>query len=84
MRKRILLMLASMLLFACGDWTGNQGASTAYAKTSMIHGTIPKSYGRLVTAFADSIGTGIVFEDDNGVIRFVSINGMKEGQLSRY
>jgi hypothetical protein len=73
-----------MLLFACGYWTGNRSASTAYAKTSTIHGTVPKSFGRLVTAIADSIGTGIVFEDDNGVIRFVSITGMKEGQLSRY
>ena len=33
---------------------------------------------------ADSIGTGLVFEDAGGVIRFVSVNGMKEGELARY
>jgi hypothetical protein len=47
-------------------------------------GTVPKSYGKLVTAIADRIGTGLVFEDKDGVIRFVSITGMKEGQLARY
>ena len=47
-------------------------------------GTVPKSYGRLVTAISDSIGTGLVFEDGQGVIRFVSITGMKEGELPRY
>ena len=47
-------------------------------------GTVPKSYGRLVAAIADRIGTGLVFEDKDGVIRFVSITGMKEGQLARY
>jgi len=45
---------------------------------------VPKSYGRLVTAISDSIGTGLVFEDAQGVIRFVSITGMKEGELPRY
>jgi hypothetical protein len=45
---------------------------------------IPKSYGRLATAIPDSIGTGLVFEDTDGVIRFVSVNGMKEGELARY
>ncbi|MGB9196748.1 MAG: hypothetical protein WCB53_07445 [Terriglobales bacterium] len=48
------------------------------------HGVVPKSYGRLVAAIADRIGTGLVFEDPEGVIRFVSITGMKEGQLNRY
>jgi len=47
-------------------------------------GVVPKSYGRLVAAIADRIGTGLVFEDKDGVIRFVSITGMKEGQLNRY
>ena len=45
---------------------------------------VPKSYGRLVAAIPDSIGTGLVFEDLDGVIRFVSITGMKEGELARY
>lgn len=48
------------------------------------HGVVPKSYGHLVAAIADRIGTGLVFEDPEGVIRFVSITGMKEGQLNRY
>ena len=47
-------------------------------------GVVPKSYGRLVAAIADRIGTGLAFEDKDGVIRFVSITGMKEGQLARY
>ena len=47
-------------------------------------GVVPKSYGHLVAAIADRIGTGLVFEDKDGVIRFVSITGMKEGQLNRY
>jgi len=48
------------------------------------HGVVPKNYGHLVAAIADRIGTGLVFEDKDGVIRFVSITGMKEGQLNRY
>jgi hypothetical protein len=47
-------------------------------------GTVPKAYGRLVAAIPDSIGTGLVFEDAEGVIRFVSVDGMKEGELARY
>jgi hypothetical protein len=47
-------------------------------------GAVPKSYGRLVAAIPDSIGTGLVFEDAEGVIRFVSVDGMKEGELARY
>lgn len=50
----------------------------------MTHGEVPKSYGKLATAFADSIGTGLVFEGKDGVIRFVSVSGMKEGELARY
>lgn len=49
-----------------------------------VHGSVPKSYGRLVTAIPDQIGTGLIFEDDEGVIRFVSMTGMKEGELARY
>ena len=49
-----------------------------------IEPTVPKSYGRLAAIIPDSIGTGLVFEDAEGVIRFVSVNGMKEGELARY
>jgi len=49
-----------------------------------MRGAVPKSYGKLVAAISDSIGTGLVFEDAEGVIRFVSVNGMKEGELARF
>ena len=83
MRNRILFVLATVLLFVAGYLAGNRNATIAYAGPP-THGAVPKSYGRLVTAIADSIGTGLVFEDAEGVIRFVSITGMKEGELARY
>jgi hypothetical protein len=58
-----------------------QSAQRSYAPTEA---TVPKSYGRLAAAIPDSIGTGLVFEAGDGVIRFVSITGMKEGELARY
>ncbi len=81
--RRIGLIFGGAILFACGYLAGNRHPDVAYAKAPM-QGHVPKSYGRLATAFADSIGTGLVFEDDSGVVRFVSINGMKEGELQRY
>jgi len=87
MRKRTrntaLLLLGSALLFLAGYWTGHRHKAVVYASTP-IHGTIPKSYGRLAAAIADQIGTGLIFEDNDGVIRFVSVTGMKEGELPRY
>jgi hypothetical protein len=62
---------------------GNRTAAVAHAST-FSQGVVPKSYGRLVTAIADQIGTGLVFEGSDGVIRFVSVTGMKEGELARY
>ena len=62
---------------------GSRRASVVYAAPPSA-ASVPKSYGRLVAAIADSIGTGLVFEDAEGVIRFVSITGMKEGELARY
>ena len=47
------------------------------------HGGIPKSYGRLVTAVVNPDGTGLVFEAEDGVIRFVTITGKMEGELNR-
>jgi hypothetical protein len=47
-------------------------------------GSVPKSYGRVAAAIADKIGTGLIFEDGQGVIRFVSMTGMMEGELARY
>jgi len=83
MLKRILFVVGTALLLAAGYLVGNRSAAVAYAETPS-RGTVPKSYGRLVTAIADQIGTGLVFEGSDGVIRFVSITGMKEGELTRY
>lgn len=78
MRNRVLVILGTALLFVAGYLVGNRSATVACAETPS-RGTVPKSYGRLVTAIADQIGTGLVFEGSDGVIRFVSITGMKEG-----
>ena len=63
-------------------FVGAHHTTVVYAQ-SMTHGTVPKTYGKVVTAIADSIGTGLIFEDEQGVIRFLSITGMKEGELAR-
>ncbi|MGA8492839.1 MAG: hypothetical protein WB711_20625 [Terriglobales bacterium] len=83
MRKRILFVLGTALLFVAGYLAGNRSATVVHAQ-AVTHGNVPKSYGRLVTAIADEIGTGLIFEDSQGVIRFVSVTGMKEGELARY
>jgi len=83
MQKRIVSILGTALLFVAGYLTGNRSATIAHAQAP-TQGSVPKSYGRLVTAIADQIGTGLVFEDAEGVIRFVSVTGMKEGELARY
>jgi hypothetical protein len=82
MRTRILLVLGGVLLASAGYLWGQRNA-TAYAEAP-VHGSVPKAYGRLVTAIPDQIGTGLIFEDTDGVIRFVSMTGMKEGELARY
>jgi len=82
MRNRIATVLGVLCLVIAAYVVGTHHSSIVYAQ-SMTHGTVPKSYGHIVTAIADSIGTGVVFEDESGVIRFVSITGMKEGELAR-
>lgn len=88
MRNRTLLVLGGALLAVAGYLTGNRNAPVAYAQStyaqSTTHGSVPKAYGRLVAAISDQIGTGLVFEDGDGVIRFVAMTGMKEGELARY
>lgn len=92
MRRRTLLVFAGSLLLIAGYVAGSRRTTVAYAaqpaQTSHAdhptQGNVPKSYGRLVAGIADQIGTGLVFEDAEGVIRFVSVNGMKEGELARY
>lgn len=81
--RRSSVLVASAILFVAGYLVGNRGPAVVHAE-SETHGTVPKSYGRLVTAIADQIGTGLIFEDSAGVIRFVSVTGMKEGELARY
>jgi len=83
--RKSLLVVAAASLFLAGCFLGIhlQSPNVVHAAASS-DGVVPKSYGRLVAAIADRIGTGLVFEDKDGVIRFVSITGMKEGQLNRY
>jgi hypothetical protein len=83
MRKRILFIAGSVVLLLSGFIAGTHSAIFAQSYPS-THGTVPKSYGKLSAVIADSIGTGLVFEDAGGVIRFVSVTGMKEGELARY
>jgi hypothetical protein len=97
MRNRILLVLSGALLASAGYVLGNRNATVASAGATPQYagapthpiatpsqGSVPKSYGRVAAAIADQIGTGLIFEDSQGVIRFVSMTGMKEGELARY
>ena len=96
MSKRVLFGAGSVFLLLGGYLAGQhtsapespvtqnpitQSPATQYP---MTHGAVPKAYGRLAAAFPDNIGTGLVFEAPDGTIRFVSVNGMKEGELARY
>ncbi|MGB6385161.1 MAG: hypothetical protein WBD25_07190 [Terriglobales bacterium] len=83
MRKRMLIVVAAGLLMIAGYVAGTRNPNVAYARAH-ARGAVPQSYGKLVAAIPDSIGTSLVFEDAEGVIRFVSVNGMKEGELARY
>src|ERR1700722_7865465 len=82
MRKRLLTIFGTALVLVAGYVAGTHNATVAHANATRA--TVPKSYGRLVAGIPDSIGTGLVFEDAEGVIRFVSVTGMKEGELARY
>jgi hypothetical protein len=95
MKRRLLHILSPVLfaitMLAAGFGLGNWKGSTAHAAPpqdapnySMVHGSVPASYGRIAAVIPDQIGTGLVFEDAAGVIRFVSMTGMKEGELARY
>jgi hypothetical protein len=92
MRKRTLLIFGSSLLLIAGYMAGTRSDTVAHAQSSTqapyaktpAQGAVPKAYGKLVAAIADSIGTGLVFEGADGTIRFVSVTGMKEGELARY
>jgi hypothetical protein len=83
-KKTILLLLAAALIALVSFSIGNKIARAQETTYSPTQGTVPKSYGRVAAAIADQIGTGLVFEDSDGIIRFVSMTGMKEGELPRY
>jgi hypothetical protein len=88
MRNRILQIAGSVLLLLAGYLVGTRGSAIVQAGSPAAppatSGAVPKSYGKLAAVIADSIGTGLVFEAEDGTIRFVSVNGMKEGELARY
>lgn len=85
MRRAMLMVSGSVLLLIVGYMAGSGRAVVVHAGAQMSMGSsVPKSYGKLVAAIPDSIGTGLIFEDAEGVIRFVSMTGMKEGELARY
>jgi hypothetical protein len=88
MKKTVVLALSGTLLGLTCFLLGNKTApARTQEQTYAAHtteGTVPKSYGRVAAAIADQIGTGLVFEDSDGTIRFVSMTGMKEGELPRY
>jgi hypothetical protein len=87
MLKRISIISVVALMVFTGYVFGTRSVIRAEPgiQTGMqMQAAVPKSYGRLVGALPDSIGTGLVFEDTEGTIRFVSVTGMKEGELARY
>jgi hypothetical protein len=83
MTRRILFVIGSVLLLLAVYLAGTHTSTLASTEPASPV-SVPKSYGKLTSVIADSIGTGLVFEDADGVIRFVSVTGMKEGELARY
>lgn len=81
--RKVFLVLGGVLLASVGYLWGSRNATIVHAN-ALTQGSVPKSYGRIAAAIADQIGTGLIFEDKEGVIRFVSMTGMKEGELARY
>jgi hypothetical protein len=94
MRKQMVVVVCGAMLAITGylcrieratvAFAGAPGQNDAAPTYAPTHGSVPKAYGRLVAAIPDQIGTGLIFEDGDGVIRFVSMTGMKEGELARY
>ncbi len=92
MGKKISIALGGAILAVAGYLCGIRSATVVHAAAqehstetyNLLRSNVPKAYGRLAAAIPDQIGTGLIFEDDGGVIRFVSMNGMKEGELARY
>jgi hypothetical protein len=83
MQKRALIVSAIGLALMIGYALGGRGVIWASPGMEM-QSAVPRSYGRIAAIIPDSIGTGLAFEDKEGTIRFVSVTGMKEGELERY
>jgi hypothetical protein len=85
----VSFVITAAVLILSGYLLGSKHAMIVHAAQDAptygpVQGTVPKSYGRVAAVIADQIGTGLVFEDAEGIIRFVSMTGMKEGELARY
>jgi hypothetical protein len=84
MKKSWVRVCLGVALLFLGFGAGKFGNWITPARAAVTQGSVPESYGKLVAAIPDQIGTGLIFEASDGVIRFVSVNGMKEGELARY
>lgn len=73
MRNRFLLVVAATLLFVAGVLVGSKRNMIVLAQNP-AH-SIPKSYGHVVSSLLTDNGAGLVFEDSQGVIRYVSLDG---------
>lgn len=89
----LLLVLFAITMAAVGYALGSWKGSTVHEASPqespdysarLTQGMVPKSYGRVAAVIPDQIGTGLIFEDGEGTIRFVSMTGMKEGEFARY
>ena len=80
MRNTILRITAAALLFCGGYFAGTLRSSSVLAQT---RGGIPKAYGHLVAAVVNPKGTAMVFEDSAGTIRFVTLTGKLEAEMTR-
>lgn len=96
MQRSLLLVLGGAVLALSAYLVGVHNATVVHAQSPSkspldeypvygpTQGTVPKTYGKVAAVIADQIGTGLIFEDADGTIRFVSMTGMKEGELARY
>ncbi len=74
------MVVLGVLIVIAGYVAGN--GRSVFAQ-SVKHGGIPKAYGHLVSAVVTPGGTSLVFEDEQGTIRFVTITGQVESELTR-
>ena len=82
--RRGFVRVAGCCVFALAGYLLGSRSATVAQDYTPTKGTVPQVYGKLAAVIPDQIGTGLIFEDKDGVIRFVSMTGMKEGELARY